>query len=165
MPLIKVTTAAAARSFACRAFYDRIGDTMSVGIKQKGKFHSSIEGEDFSLDLTKDGKLLNIDIWIPRNDWTIDKNIHPPEEFSKESIIFPESKVRAEAIGYMTNAARNLLYVRFSSERIARFVSPGSSLIFELNAKNQLVGFWITQIEEDINFQKESEWRRSIKAV
>lgn len=165
MTLIRLATADLTRSYPCRAFYDEIGDTMSVGIKQKGKFSSYVEGENFSFDLTKDGKLLNIDVWLPRGKWTVEKTIHPPEHFDKENVKILDSRLKTEPIAYITDAKKTLLYIRFAAERIARFVSPVNSLIFELNAKSQLVGLWITQIEEDINFQKESEWRRSIKAV
>jgi hypothetical protein len=80
-------------------------------------------------------------------------------------VTFVGTRLQAEPISYNTDAKRSLLYIRFASERIARFVSPANSLIFELNAKHQLVGLWILQIEDDINFTKEAEWRRSVKVV
>lgn len=163
--LIQLKTSDLSRSYPCRAFYDSIGDTMSVGIKQKGKFGSSVEGEDFSFDLTKDGKLLNIDVWKPKREWSVEKKIHSPEEFSKENIKFLDARIKTEPIAYITNPDKTLLYIRFAAERVARFVSPANSLIFELNADDRLVGLWITQIEEDVNFRKESEWRRTVKAV
>ena len=163
--LIQLKTSEIARPFPFRAFYDSTGDTLSVGIKQKGKFGISIEADDISFDLTKDGKLLNIDVWIPRKNWTVDKAIHPPEEIEKASVVFVSKKVQTEPIAYVTDPKKTLLCIRFASERVSRFITPATSLIFELNAKDQLIGLWITQIEEDINFQKESEWRRSIKAV
>ncbi len=138
---------------------------MSVGVKQKGKFGACLEGDAFSFDLTKDGKLLNIDVWKPRKEWAVEKAIHPPENIDREDVAFVGSRLKAEPISYNTDVRRSLLYIRFAAERVARFVSPASPLIFELNAKHQLVGLWILQIEEDINFRKESEWRRSVKAV
>lgn len=165
MTLIRLKTSELSRSFPCRAFYDSIGDTLSVGVKQKGKFGTSVEGDDVSFDLTKDGKLLNIDVWKPKREWKVEKKIHPPEEFSKENIKFLDLRTATEPIAYITDAKKTLLCIRFAAERVARFVSPANSLIFELNADDRLIGLWITQIEEDINFDKESEWRRTVKAV
>ena len=165
MPPILLKTSKLARSYPCRAFYDSGGDSLSVGVKQKGKFGACLEGDEFSFDLTKDGKLLNIDVWKPRQDWKIEKAIHPPEHFDKDDVAFVGARLTAEPISYNTDAKKTLLYIRFAAERIARFVSPANSLIFELNAKHELVGLWILQIEDDVNFIKEGEWRRSVKAV
>ncbi len=166
MPLIVVKTVASARLFPCRAFYDTIGDTLSVGVKQKGKFKNSIDGELCSFDLTRDGKLLNVDIWKARKAWKVEKAIHPPEEFVTANVLFdPTTGDELDVIDLLTNAERTILNVKFSRERVAKFVSPATSLIFELNDKDELVGFWLTEITDDLNFQKEGDWRRSIKAV
>lgn len=165
MPPIVLKTSNLSRSYPCRAFYDAGSDSLSVGIKQKGKFGGCLEADGFSFDLTKDGKLLNIDVWKPRKEWAVEKAIHPPENFEKEDVAFVGTRLKAEPVAYNTDPKKALLYIRFAVERVARFVSPANSLVFELNAKNQLIGLWILQIEDDINFTKESEWRRSVKAV
>ncbi len=165
MSLITVKTAPLARLYPCRAFYDTIGDTLSVGIKQKGKFKNSIDGEECSFDLTRDGKLLNIDVWKARKEWRIEKAIHPPEDFSVRNVNFNGDSSELVVLDLLTNAQRTLLNVKFSRERVAHFVSPATTLIFEVNDSDELVGFWLTEIVEDLNFQKEGEWRRSIKAV
>ncbi len=166
MPLIVVKIVAIARLFPCRAFYDTIGDTLSVGIKQKGKFKSSIDGEVCSFDLTRDGKLLNIDVWKARKAWKVEKAIHPAEEFITANVIFDTAAdVELETIDLLTNAERTILNVKFSRERVAKFISPATSLIFELNEKDEMVGFWLTEIVDDLNFQKEGDWRRAVKAI
>ena len=165
MPLISVKTAPLARVYPCRAFYDTIGDTLSVGIKQKGKFKASIDGEACSVDLTRDGKLLNIDIWSPRRDWKVEKALHPPEEFIVQNVTFDAGADDLEVVDLLTNAKRSILNVKFSKDRVAKFISPASSLIFELGDDNKLLGFWLTEIVDDLNFQQEGEWRRSIKAL
>ena len=165
MPLISVKTAPLARVYPCRAFYDTIGDTLSVGIKQKGKFKASIDGEACSFDLTRDGKLLNIDIWSPRRDWKVEKTLHPPEEFIVQNVTFDAGADELEVVDLLTNAKRSILNVKFSKDRVAKFTSPATSLIFELGDDNKLLGFWLTEIVDDLNFQQEGEWRRSIKAL
>ena len=165
MPLISVKTAPLARVYPCRAFYDTIGDTLSVGIKQKGKFKASIDGEACSFDLTRDGKLLNIDIWSPRRDWKVEKALHPPEEFIVQNVTFDSGADELEVVDLLTNAKRSILNIKFSKDRVAKFISPATSLIFELDDDNRLLGFWLTEIVDDLNFQQEGEWRRSIKAL
>ncbi len=94
-----------------------------------------------------------------------EKAIHPPDDFDKEDVTFVGARLKAEPASFSTNDQKTLLYIRFATERVARFVSPANALIFELNAKRQLIGLWILQIEDDNNFVKEAEWRRSVKAV
>lgn len=164
MPLIKVKTAALARLYPCRGFYDTIGDTLSVGIKQKGKFKSTIDGEDCSFDLTRDGKILNIDIWTPRRDWTVERAIHPPEEYEKLNVLLDPAARELEVLDFLTDESRSTLNIKLSKDRVSRFVSSATNLIIELNDRDELLGLWLTNITDDINFQKEGEWRRSIKA-
>ena len=97
MPPILLKTSKLARSYPCRAFYDSGGDSISVGVKQKGKFGACLEGDEFSFDLTKDGKLLNIDVWKPRQDWKVEKAIHPPEHFDKEDVAFVGARLTCRA--------------------------------------------------------------------
>jgi len=167
MSAIAVVTKPLSRPYPCRAFYDTIGDTLSAGIKQRGSFKHSLEGDDCSFDLTRDGRLLNIDIWKPRREWRIETAIHPPEEMARLNIaLLTNGNGRGLIeIDYLTDAKRSLVNIKFSRERVAQFVSPATSLIIELNEASQLAGIWLLGIIDDINFQKEGEWRRSIKAL
>jgi hypothetical protein len=165
MELIRVKTTKLDRSIPCRAFYDNMEDALSVGIKQEGKYHSYIEAEFFSFDLAKNGKLLNIDVWKPRKEWLVEKDLHPPEEFDRENLVFLDARVTVEPAKYHTNPDRDILHIRFTSGKIDRFVSPANSLIFELSAENRLVGLWILGIEDDYGFKKEAVWRASVKSV
>jgi hypothetical protein len=164
MAKIRVKTSKLAKSIACRAFYDNMEDSLSVGIMRKGKFYSYVESEFFSLDLARNGKLLNIDVWKPRNDWVVDDNLMPPEDYAREELIILDFRLRTDPAGYHTNPEQDVLHVRFDGSRVDRFVSPANSLIFELSRKDELVGLWITDIEEDFGFRKESAWRRSARS-
>ncbi|MFH2056907.1 MAG: hypothetical protein ABIJ61_13195 [bacterium] len=165
MALIRVQTAPLDNSIPCRAFYDNMESALSVGIKQSGKFYSYVEAECFSFDLTKAGKLLNIDVWKPRDEWQIEKDLHPPDDFDRENVIFLDERLKVEPATYFTNPERNLLHIRFTKGTVHRFVSPASSLIFELSKENELMGLWITNIEDDFGFKKEAIWRVTVKSV
>lgn len=165
MALIRVQTAPLEHSIPCRAFYDNMEAALSVGIKQAGKFNSYVEAQFFSFDLTKGGRLLNIDVWKPREEWTIEKDLHPPEQFDRENLIFLVERLKVDPAKYTTNPDRNVLHIRFTKGKADRFVSPANSLIFELSKKSELVGLWITNIEDDYGFKKEAIWRVSVKAV
>lgn len=165
MALIRVKTESLSHSIPCRAFYDNMEGSLSVGVKRKGKFYSYIEAECFSFDLARGGKLLNIDVWKPKDDWEVEKNLAPPDDFERQNVIFLDFRLKTDPASYYTNPQRNLLHIRFSSGRVSRFVSPANSLIFELSEDNELMGLWITEIEEDYGFRKEAAWRKSIKAI
>lgn len=165
MALIRVQTAPLENSIPCRAFYDQMEEALSVGIKQAGKFNSYVEAEHFSFDLTKSGKLLNIDVWKPRGEWEVEKNLHPPEEFDRENIVFLDERLKVPPAQYFTNPQQNILHIRFAKGKVHRFVSPANSLIFELSPDDELVGLWITNIEDDYGFKKEAVWRVTVKAV
>ena len=164
MGLIPVETCELTKSFPCKAFYDNDNDQLSVGIKRAGKFHSYVEAGYFSFDITPNGKLLNIDVWKPRKEWVVTKEIAPPDEFEKKDLVFLKLRQKIDPVDYFTDREGSLLYIRFTKKRINSFVSPANSLIFELDKDDQLVGLWITEIEQDFSFRKEAIWRRSVKA-
>jgi hypothetical protein len=161
---IRVETTELAESYPCKAFYDNIEEQLSVGVKRVGKFHSYIEGECFSFDLTRNGHLLNIDLWKPKREWISRKMIAAPEDFERQDIRFLDYRLKIDPVSYYTNSDRSLVYICFSKKRIDRFVSPANSLVFELDRSSHLVGLWVTDIEQDFNFRKEARWRRSVKA-
>lgn len=165
MALIRVKTQKLTKSIPCRAFYDNMEESLSVGIKQVGKFYSYIEGEYFSFDIARGGKLLNIDVWKPKQEWVVEKNLVPPEQFSRESVLFLDFRLKTEPAIYRTNPECDALHIRFAEGTVERFVSPANSLVFELSAHDELMGLWILAIEEDYGFRKESAWRKSIKTA
>jgi hypothetical protein len=140
-------------------------DSLSVGIKRKGKFYSYIEGEYFSFDLGRRGRLLNIDVWKPKKEWRIERNLAPPDDYERQDVIFLDFRLKTEPAAFYSNSDKTILHIRFAEGEIARFVSPANSLIFELSADEELIGLWVTQIEDDYGFRKESTWRKSIKSV
>jgi uncharacterized protein YuzE len=164
MSLIKVATRKHRKHIPTKAFYDTIGDTVSVGIKQKGQFKSSLDATDFSFELSGDGRVLDIEIWKARKEWQLEPALHPPESVEAGNIIIRDSNQGIDDCVFLTNAARDLLFIRFSEERISRSVSPGNTVIFELNQADELVGLWIVGIEDDINFAKEQVWRSQVEA-
>jgi hypothetical protein len=165
MALIRVKTRKLSRAIACKAFYDNMEESLSVGIKQTGKFYSYIEGECFSFDIARGGKLLNIDVWKPKQEWTIEKNLLPPEDFSRENVLFLDFRLKVDPASYYTSPEQTILHIRFAEGKVDRFVSPASSLVFELSEHDDLMGLWIVDIEEDYGFRKESAWRKSNRAV
>jgi hypothetical protein len=165
MALIRVKTQKLSKLIPCRAFYDNMEESLSVGIKQTGKFYSYIEGEFFSFDIARGGKLLNIDVWRPKQDWTVEKNLVIPESLDRENVLFLDFRLKTEPAIYRTNSDQTVLHIRFADGKAQRFVSPAESLIFELSENDDLMGLWILNIEEDYGFRKESAWRKSIKTV
>jgi hypothetical protein len=140
-------------------------ESLSVGIKQTGKFYSYIEGECFSFDIARGGKLLNIDVWKPKAEWIVEKNLFPPDEIAKENVLFLDFRLKVDPASYYTNPDREILHIRFATGKVERFVTPTESLIFELSSRDELMGLWILGIEEDYGFRKESEWRKKFKTV
>ncbi len=164
MSLVKVETKRLRKQIPTRAFYDTIGDSLSVGIKQKGQFKASLDATDFSFELARDGRVLDIEIWKPRKEWQLERALHPPDHVEPGTVLVKDPAQAAEDPRFLTNAERDLLYIQFSNERISHSISPGTAVIYGLNDSNELVGLWIIGIENDINFEKEQVWRSEVEA-
>jgi len=164
MSLIKVETKRLRKQIPTKAFYDTIGDTLSVGIKQKGQFKASLDATDFSFELARDGRILDIEIWKPRKTWQLEPALHPPEHVDAGTLVVNDPAQAVADPKFLTNAERDLLYIQFSNERISHSISPGNAVIFGLNDAGELVGLWLVGIVDDINFEKEQVWRSQVEA-
>ncbi len=143
-----------------RGFYDTMEETLNVAIKARGKFFSYIQGQDYSIDLDRKGRLLGVEIYASRKDWEIVPDMMEPENPGPKLIRILEHREEYEPIGFFTNKKRNLCCMRFTEEKVSYFYLVAENLVFEVNVMDELSAVWILDLIEDFGFKKEMQYRK-----
>jgi len=145
---------------ASRAFYDTFEKSMNVVIKARGKFYSYVQGQDYSVDLSKKGKVLGIEMYSDRDTWQVDPTLKIPDKVELRDIHIMEHRLEVEPTGFFTNQDRTACCMRFSDEKVSYKYAIAHNLVFEVNVMDELSAIWILDILEDHGFSKEMKYRK-----
>lgn len=145
---------------ASRAFYDTFEKSMNVVIKARGKFYSYIQGQDYSVDLSKKGKVLGIEVHSDRDSWQVDPTLDIPEKAEPREIHIMEHRMEIEPQGFYTNQDKSVCCMRFTDEKVSYKYAIAHNLLFEVNVMDELSAIWILDILEDFGYKKEMKYRK-----
>ena len=145
---------------ASRAFYDTFEKSMNVVIKSRGKFYSYIQGQDYSVDLSKKGKVLGIEMYTDRDGWKVDPTLEIPDKAELREIHIMEHRLEVEPLGFYTNKDRSVCCMRFTDEKVSYKYAVAQNLLFEVNVMDELSAIWVLDILEDFGFKKEMKYRK-----
>lgn len=144
-----------------RGFYDNYEGVLNFAVKARGKFHSYIQSDNLSIDISKSGGLLNIEVVVPKEKWEEEKNLKPPSDAPLGRIKFLDFRLNINGESYLTNEARDLLYIRFSKENHIETYEIAENLYVDVNVVSELAGLWLLNVVDDYGFKNEMAFRRS----
>jgi hypothetical protein len=145
---------------SARGFYDNMENSLNVVIKARGKFYSYIQGNDYSLDMDRRGRILGIELYLSRDKWVVDPKLAPPEKCQMRQIQILEHRLEVEQEGFYTNEARDIVCIRFTRENLSYYYKIAQNLLFEVNVLDELSAIWVLNLEEDYGFKKEMRYRK-----
>ena len=146
-------------------FYDNYENILNFAIKTRGKFHSYIQSESLSIDLDKKGKLLNIEVMEAKDLWIPDNRLQVPDDVPFKVLRFLNYRLNISGELYLTNEARNLLYIRFSENDHVKTYEIAENLMADVNLVNELAGLWILNLVDDYGFKNEMAFRKGKKII
>ena len=160
---ISVDVAGAKKIPQAKGFYDLMEDTLNFPIKARGKFHSYIQSEYLSIDIDKKGFPLNVEVSLPRGDWTADPRIVVPVGAEMSKLRFLDYRLDISGESYFTNEKKDLLYICFAQEQHVKSFEIAENILADVNLVNELVGLWLLNLEEDYEFKAEMAFRKGAK--
>jgi hypothetical protein len=149
---------------SAKGFYDAMEKSLNFVIKFDGKFFSYIQGQDYSLDLDKKGRLLGIEIYKSRDEWTTDKEMVLPKKIEKRQIHIKEHRLEVEPLGFFTNNGKNQVCLRFTKEKVSYLYQVAQNLLFEVNVMDELSAVWLLDLVDDFGFKKEMKYRKELNS-
>jgi len=145
-----------------RGFYDTLEESLNIVIKARGKFYSYIQGQHYSVDLDRRGRLLGIEIFLPRKEWIVKSDLMISNDCPPRQISILEHRLEVEPLGIFTTHNRNICRLAFTEEKISYKYRVAQNVIFEVNVLDELSAIWMLNLEDDFGFKKEMDFRKGI---
>ena len=149
-----------------QGFYQLEEDTLYVQIgsfSKQRRFFSYLESENVRCDLDREGRLIFVEVGVPRHVWKIDSVIRPPTVIEPADIRWLDFRERVEEPELLTDAEKRCLLLRFANEATLKSYYLAEKVIAQVNEHSELSALWITEIVDDLAGQEIKSFRKKIR--
>ncbi|MEW6015891.1 MAG: hypothetical protein AB1690_11265 [Candidatus Zixiibacteriota bacterium] len=126
-------------------------------------FFSYLDSETVSLQLDREGRLIFIEVPVPRRRWHLRQNLVHPEKAEPVDIRFIDFRTSFPAPTLFCSPYRNELLIRFQRDVAEQNCYLAENLIAQVSAENRLVAIWAFDILDDLAGREISAWRRKYR--
>jgi hypothetical protein len=138
-----------------RGFYQLEDETLYVPV---GDFDSGrpffnyleSESEQVRFDIDRDGRLMLIEVDLPRRRWPVKSDVSVPAIADTADIRWLDFRTRVIDPALETNERRDALLLRFSETAPWRWYQLTEALFLQVDGSGHLAAVLITSIEDDI---------------
>ncbi len=148
-----------------RGFYQLEEETLYLPVEYPGetcRFFSYLESDPVSFQLDRDGRLIFIEITLPRRRWRIKPNLVPPETAESADIRFLDFRERFAEPTVLCNEKKDFLLIRFSRGSATHNYYLAQNLIAQVTENQRLTALWVFDIVDDLAGRKIAAWRKRI---
>jgi hypothetical protein len=134
-----------------------------VAIHPGGRFYSYLDCSRLHLDIDKRGVLLSIQILVPRNDWTVNKQLQAPIIDEYVNLRFAGFRQSLPEPIIETDPQNNIIHVIFTNDLPENNTYRITDELFvDIHQSEILIGFWITKIHNDRASLNMASWRKEM---
>ena len=148
-----------------RGFYQLEEENLYLPVEypgQKCRFFSYLESAPVSFQLDRDGRLIFIEITLPRRRWRIKPNLVPPETAESADISFLDFRDSFAEPTVFCNTEKQFLLLRFSRDPAAHNFYLAQNLIAQVTEDHRLTALWVFDIVDDLAGREIAAWRKRI---
>lgn len=146
-----------------RGFYQLEEDALYVALAdypQAARYFSSIESDIARFDLDLKGRLMTIEVNLPRRRWPVDESIAYPMQATEADIRWTDFRQSMVAPSIVTDAKRQNLMMRFSNQPPTASHYLADRIFCQIDSDQTLIALWITDIIDDIGGNEIRDFRR-----
>lgn len=147
-----------------RGFYQMDEEILFVQIglyRDSRKFFSYLESEGLLLDIDRNGRLIFIELNMPRRRWKIKKELTIPKIVEPADIKWYNFRDKIYPPKIITNDKKNVLKLEFTNNTNPLFYHLADKVILETNSEKFLSAIWIEDIIEDFGGREIGSYRKS----
>jgi len=164
-PELQIRTPAGKIPFG-RGFYQLEEESLYLPIEYvnlQKRFYSYLDSETVSLHIDRAGRLIFIEVNIPRRRWRVKEHFIPPEIAGPAEARFLDfRKTMAEPKVFCDNNRTNLL-ILFDNQPAKQNIYLAENLIAQISSLNHLTAIWASDISDDLAGREIALWRRSLR--
>ncbi len=149
-----------------RGFYQLEEDTLFVQVgpfQDRRKFFSYIESDHLSLELDRTGRLIFIEVSVPRRRWQIADDLVAPKVVEPADIRWLDFRENITSPRLLTNEQRSLLKLEFSALTDPLSYYLADSVTAQVDIEGQLGAVWVTEITDDLGGQEIGAFRKKLR--
>jgi hypothetical protein len=164
MPEIQIKTPAG-KIPPGRGFYQLEEESLYLPIEYPGnqkRFYSYLESETISLHFDRAGRLIFIEVDIPKRRWDIKNNFVPPQIASQSELRFLDFRKTIEQPKIFCDSNRDNLLILFGNQPAQQNIYLAENLIAQVTSSGFLTAIWAFDFTNDMAGLKIASWRRSI---
>jgi hypothetical protein len=162
---VKVTTPVEKIPFG-RGFYQLEEEALYLPLIHstgfKARFYSYLDSEFVSFYLDRDGRLIFIEITLPRRRWKVKENLVAPDLSRPADIRFLDFRDSFENPAIFCDLCRQNLMIRLKRFPAISNFRLAENLIAQVGSDNRLTAVWVSDIIDDLAGREISAWRKSI---
>ena len=148
-----------------RGFYQLEDETLYVPVGSFDRdrpFFNFLEtvDEQIRFDIDRDGRLMLIEVDLPRRRWPVDPNLTEPGIAEPADIRWLDFRTRIATPDLLTNERRDLLLLRFAESTPWRWYQLTDAVFLQVDAASNLAAVMVTLIEDDIAGQNLAAFRK-----
>ncbi len=148
-----------------RGFYQLEEESLYLPLEyqnQKTRFFSHLESDFITLHIDQKGRLMFIELDLPRRRWIYEKDLTPPEQVKPADIRFLDFRNNFDKPKIFCNKTREEILIQFLATPAKNNYSISENLIAQTDSNDRLVAIWVSNIIDDIAGREISNWRKSI---
>lgn len=146
-----------------RGFYQLEEDSVyaQVGEYHNGRrFFNYLESEHVRFDIDRTGRLILIEVGLPRRRWEIDEHLAPPPIAEPADIRWLDFRSRMPEPRLIANPARTALLLQFAPGQSWRWFTLAESVFVQVDVNRNLAAVLIARIEDDLAGRQIAAFRR-----
>jgi hypothetical protein len=148
-----------------RGFYQLEEETLYLPIAypdKQNRFFSFLESETVSLQFDRQGRLILIEVNLPRRRWTAKDDLIFPESATAADIRFLDFRQSFNRPTIFCDNPHQKILIRFSRDLSSHNYFLAEGLIAQVSADNRLVALWASDIIDDFAGREIAEWRKAV---
>lgn len=153
---------------AGRGFYQLEEEELYVQVGPFGperRFFSYLESDIVRLDLDRGGRLIFVEVTVPRRHWPATPALSPPFVIEPADIRWLDFRQRIAPPRLTSNRSRTVLKLTFSASDPTRSYYLADDVILQVSDSGELHAVWVNNIVDDLAGQEIAEFRRSLRPV
>jgi hypothetical protein len=143
----------------CRGFYQVEEDSLYVPFYPGGSFFSFLDSPQVAFDIDRTGRLLFIQVHVPRHGWLTRDDLVPPVTKEAAELHLRGFREKLPAARLETPPDRSWLRIVFADDSTARPCIIAENLICEILDRRSLAAVWVMSIEDDRAARGMAAWR------
>ena len=136
-----------------RGFYQLEEDSLYVQVgeyRDNRGFFNFLESNTVRFDIDKSGRLLLIEVTLPRRRWEVDSELTAPTIAESADIRWLDFRARLPEPKLVTNPKQTALLIQFAPDGSWRWFQLAEAVLIQADRNHCLTAVMITDIEDDL---------------